>query len=34
MRAGTTHYNVFLSGKKAIYFGRKGEFYVENFPER
>lgn len=32
MRAGTTHYNVFLQGKKAIYFGRKGDFHIENFP--
>lgn len=33
MKAGTTSYIVYLSGKKAIYFGRKGEFYVENFPQ-
>jgi uncharacterized protein YbcV (DUF1398 family) len=30
--AGTTSYMVFLTGRKAIYFGRKGEFHVENFP--
>ena len=33
MKAGTTSYNVYLNGKKAIYFGRKGEFHVENFPQ-
>jgi len=32
MDAGTTNYMVFLNGKKAIYFGRKGEFHVEEFP--
>jgi len=32
MDAGTTSYVVYLSGKKAIYFGRKGEFHVEEFP--
>jgi len=25
-------YWVFLDGRKAIYFGRRGEFHVENFP--
>jgi len=34
LKAGCTQYTVFLQGKKAIYFGRKGEFYVENFPNR
>lgn len=33
MKAGTTSYNVYLNGKKAIYFGRKGDFHVENFPQ-
>ena len=32
MEAGTISYTVFLNGKKAIYFGRKGDFHVENFP--
>jgi len=32
LKAGTTRYIVFLAGKKAIYYGRKGEFHVENFP--
>lgn len=30
--AGTAGYRVFLTGRKVIYFGRKGEFHVENFP--
>ncbi len=33
MKGGAVAYDVFLSGRKAIYTGRKGEFYVENFPE-
>lgn len=32
MAAGTVAYWVFLTGKKAIYFGRKGDFHVEEFP--
>lgn len=32
MKAGTTGYVTYLSGKKVIYFGRKGEFHVEHFP--
>lgn len=32
LKAGTTRYIVFLAGKKAIYYGRKGEFHVESFP--
>lgn len=32
MVAGTTSYMVYLNGKKALYVGRNGEFYVENFP--
>jgi len=31
LKAGTTRYIVFLAGKKAIYYGRKGEFHIENF---
>ncbi len=33
LKAGTTAYSVFIHGRKAIYFGRKGEFHVENFPQ-
>lgn len=29
---GTAAYQVFLAGKKVIYFGRKGEMHVEEFP--
>lgn len=32
MAAGTTGYWVYLTGRKVVYFGRKGEFHVENFP--
>ena len=32
MQAGVTDYGVWLRGRKAIYFGRTGDFYVENFP--
>ncbi len=32
MAAGVTDYGVWLEGRKAIYFGRSGDFYVENFP--
>jgi uncharacterized protein YbcV (DUF1398 family) len=32
MAAGTAAYQVFLTGKKVIYFGRQGEFHVEEFP--
>jgi uncharacterized protein YbcV (DUF1398 family) len=30
--AGTIAYWAFLTGKKVVYFGRKGEFHVEVFP--
>jgi uncharacterized protein YbcV (DUF1398 family) len=30
--AGVVSYWVFISGKKVIYFGRKGDFHVEEFP--
>ena len=30
--AGVAGYWAFLSGKRVIYFGRKGEFHVEEFP--
>ena len=32
MAAGCSHYEVFISGRKAMYFGRDGEFYTEPFP--
>jgi len=35
MAAGTTAYWVFITGRRVIYFGRKGrkgEFHVEEFP--
>src|SRR6185312_4020202 len=32
MSAGVTDYSVYLTGRKAIYNGRHGDFYVENFP--
>lgn len=32
MSAGATEYSVFISGKKAIYTGRRGDFHVEHFP--
>jgi uncharacterized protein YbcV (DUF1398 family) len=31
--AGVIGYWAFLAGKKVIYFGRKGEFHVEEFPQ-
>ncbi len=31
--AGTIAYWVFRTGKKVIYFGRKGEFHIEEFPK-
>jgi uncharacterized protein YbcV (DUF1398 family) len=32
MAAGTTDYTVHITGRKAVYTGRAGDFYVENFP--
>lgn len=32
MSAGCSHYEVYIHGKKAIYFGRLGDYHVENFP--
>ncbi|MGH9396748.1 MAG: DUF1398 domain-containing protein [Terriglobia bacterium] len=32
MKAGAASYDVFMGGRKAIYTGRRGDFYVENFP--
>ncbi len=34
MAAGCTGYSVFIHGEKAIYFGRKGGFHVEEFPRQ
>jgi uncharacterized protein YbcV (DUF1398 family) len=33
MAAGCIGYFVFISGKRAIYFGREGDFHVEYFPK-
>jgi uncharacterized protein YbcV (DUF1398 family) len=33
MEAGTAAYWAFLTGRRVIYFGRKGEFHVEEFPK-
>lgn len=30
--AGSTDYIVYLQGRKAVYFGRKGEYHIEVFP--
>ncbi len=30
--AGVTAYWAFIAGKKVIYFGRKGDFHIEEFP--
>lgn len=32
MRSGCSHYEVFIAGRKAMYFSRDGEFYTEPFP--
>lgn len=34
MDAGCSHYEVFIAGGKAMYFGRDGAFYTEPFPVR
>ncbi len=33
MSAGCSHYEVFITGKKVIYFGRDGSQYTEHFPQ-
>ena len=33
MRAGCASYRVFMDGRKAMYFGRDGEFLTEPFPK-
>jgi len=32
MASGCSHYEVFIAGRKAMYFGRDGAFYTEQFP--
>jgi uncharacterized protein YbcV (DUF1398 family) len=32
MEAGTTSYVTYLKGRKVIYFGRHGDFHIEEFP--
>ena len=32
MAAGCSHYEVFIRGRKAVYFGRDGGMHVEEFP--
>jgi uncharacterized protein YbcV (DUF1398 family) len=32
MRSGCSHYEVFIAGRKAMYFGRDSDFYTEPFP--
>jgi uncharacterized protein YbcV (DUF1398 family) len=34
MDAGVIFYIVFIKGRKAIYFGRNGEHYIEEFPSK
>ncbi len=34
MVAGCSHYEVFITGRKAIYFGRDGIQHTENFPNK
>lgn len=33
LKAGVTQYTVYLQGRRAIYFGRLGDFHVEHFPQ-
>ena len=32
--AGVTNYMVYLTGKKAVYYGRNGDAHVEKFPSK
>jgi uncharacterized protein YbcV (DUF1398 family) len=32
MMSGCSHYEVFIAGRKAMYFGCDGDFYTEPFP--
>ena len=34
MTSGCSHYEVFIAGRKAMYFGRDGNFYTEPFPNK
>jgi uncharacterized protein YbcV (DUF1398 family) len=34
MASGCSHYEVFIAGRKAMYFGRDGGFYTEPFPAK
>lgn len=34
MTSGCSHYEVFIAGRKAMYFGRDGDFYTEPFPQQ
>jgi uncharacterized protein YbcV (DUF1398 family) len=34
MASGCAHYEVFIAGRKAMYFGRDGDFYTEPFPNK
>ena len=34
MQAGCANYRVFIDGRKAMYFGRDGDFYTEPFPTK
>jgi len=34
MKAGCSSYVVYIDGKQAVYYGRKGESYVEKFPQQ
>ncbi len=33
MTSGCSHYEVFIAGRKAMYFGGDGDFYTEPFPK-
>lgn len=33
MQAGCSHYEVFITGRRAIYFGRNGVLHIEEFPK-
>lgn len=32
MKSGCSHYEVFIAGRKVMYFGRDGDFHTEHFP--
>jgi uncharacterized protein YbcV (DUF1398 family) len=33
MKSGCSHYEVFIAGRKVMYFGRDGDFHTEHFPQ-